>query len=103
MKVKFTLIFILCTLMYITLSSKKFGAGAISNAEVCGTPGGGGTCMNCHLGGTFNPRTSVTIKNSAGTTVTTVQGDSVYDVSLSKLGNWATNTYIFEWTCLCRT
>jgi hypothetical protein len=82
MKTNFLLILAMALLGYITLSSRSGGAGSIANSEAAGTPGAT-TCMNCHLGGTFNPTTTIDIKNSAGTSVTTVQSDSVYDVSVT--------------------
>ncbi len=82
MKINFLLILAVALLGYITLSSRSGGVGAIANTEAAGTPGAT-TCMNCHLGGTFNPTTTINIKNSAGTSVTTVQSDSVYDVSVT--------------------
>jgi hypothetical protein len=82
MKTNFLLIFAMAVLGYITLSSRSGGAGTVANSEAAGTPGAT-TCMNCHLGGTFNPTTTIDIKNSAGTSVTTVQSDSVYDVSVT--------------------
>lgn len=82
MKTNFLLIFTVGLIAYFTLSSKKFGAGSQQNQEACGTPGNG-TCMNCHSGGSFNPTTTITLKNSVGDIVTTVNPDSVYDVSIS--------------------
>jgi hypothetical protein len=82
MKTNFLLILVMAALGYITLSSRSGGAGTVANSEAAGTPGAS-TCMNCHLGGTFNPTTTINIKNSAGTSVTTVQSDSVYDVSVT--------------------
>ncbi len=82
MKTNFLLILAVALLGYITLSSRSGGVGTIANTEAAGTPGAT-TCMNCHLGGTFNPTTTINIKNSSGTSVTTVQSDSVYDVSVT--------------------
>jgi hypothetical protein len=82
MKTNFLLILVMAAFGYITLSSRSGGAGSVANSEAAGTPGAS-TCMNCHLGGTFNPTTTINIKNSAGTSVTTVQSDSVYDVSVT--------------------
>lgn len=82
MKIKFLTVFALCILIYISLSSRSGGAGTVANLEVCGTPGTTSTCNNCHTGGTYNPTTTVTIKNSAGNAVTSVNADSVYDVSV---------------------
>jgi hypothetical protein len=82
MKTNFLLILVMAVLGYITLSSRSAGAGTVANSEAAGTPGGT-TCMNCHLGGTFNPTTTINIKNSSGTSVTTVESDSVYDVSVT--------------------
>lgn len=84
MKASYLLVFMVGVLAYITLSSRSGGAGALANIEAAGNPGGG-TCMNsgCHSGGTFSPTTTIDIRNSAGTTVTTVEADSVYDVSVT--------------------
>jgi hypothetical protein len=82
MKTNFLLILAMAVLGYITLSSRSGGAGSVANSEAAGTPGAT-TCMNCHMGGTFNPTTTIDIKNSSGTSVTTVQSDSVYDVSVT--------------------
>jgi hypothetical protein len=83
MKTNFILIILFASLGYITLSSRSGGAGTVANEEVAGTPGTTRTCMSCHLGGTFNATTTIDIKNSSGTSVTTVQSDSVYDVSVT--------------------
>jgi hypothetical protein len=83
MKTNFLLILVMAAFGYITLSSRSGGAGSVANEEVAGTPGTTRTCMTCHFGGTFNPTTTIVIKNSTGTTVTTVQSDSVYDVSVT--------------------
>jgi hypothetical protein len=82
MKTNFLLIILFAALGYITLSSRSGGAGTVANQEAAGTPGAN-TCMNCHLGGTFNATTTIDIKNSSGTSVTTVQSDSVYNVSVT--------------------
>ena len=65
MKTNFLLILAMAVLGYITLSSRSGGAGSVANSEAAGTPGAT-TCMNCHMGGTFNPTTTIDIKNSSG-------------------------------------
>jgi hypothetical protein len=82
MKASYLLVFMVGVLAYITLSSRSGGVGAQNNSEAAGAPGGG-TCAACHSGGTFSPTTTIDIRNSAGTTVTTVEGDSVYDVTVT--------------------
>jgi hypothetical protein len=96
MKTNFLLILVMAAFGYITLSSRSGGAGTVANSEAAGTPGAS-NCMNCHLGGTFNPTTTIDIKNSAGTSVTTVQSDSIYDVSVTIVaGNGTPNAYGFQ-------
>ena len=96
MKTNFLLILVMAAFGYITLSSRSGGAGTVANSEAAGTPGAS-NCMNCHLGGTFNPTTTIDIKNSAGTSVTTVQSDSIYDVSVTIVAaNGTPNAYGFQ-------
>ena len=97
MKTNFLLILVMAAFGYITLSSRSGGAGSVANEEVAGTPGTTRTCMSCHLGGTFNATTTISIKNSSGTSVTTVQSDSIYDVSVTIVAaNGTPNAYGFQ-------
>lgn len=82
MKASYLLVFMVGVLAYITLSSRSGGVGALAGVEAAGNPGGG-TCAACHSGGTFSPTTTIDIRNSVGTIVTTVEGDSVYDVTVT--------------------
>lgn len=96
MKSSFLFIFAAGILAYFTLSSRSGGVGTQNNTEAAGNPGGG-TCMNCHLGGTFNPTTTIDIKNSAGSNVTSVESDSVYDVTVTIVaGNGTPSAYGFQ-------
>jgi len=72
----------MAALAYFVFSNNSGGVGSVGNTEAAGLPGGS-TCNTCHSGGAFAPTTTVDIKNSAGTTVTQVTGDSVYTVTVS--------------------
>lgn len=82
MKFKFFTLFCVAVLAYVTLSSRSGGVGTVANTEAVGLAGGS-TCNSCHSGGTFAPTTTINITNSAGTAVTQVMGDSVYNVTVS--------------------
>lgn len=82
MKTNFLLIFIVATVAYVTLSSRSGGAGTAGNLEKAGIPGTG-TCADCHSGGTFNPSTSISFRNSQGQAVTDIYADSTYDVTVT--------------------
>lgn len=82
MKTNFLLIFFAAIVAYVTLSSRSGGAGTVGNLEKAGIPGTG-TCSDCHSGGTFNPTTSISFKNSQGQAVTQVYADSTYDVTVT--------------------
>jgi hypothetical protein len=82
MKSNFLLIFFVAIVAYVTLSSRSGGAGTVGNLEKSGIPGTG-TCADCHSGGTFNPTTSISFKNSQGLAVTQVYADSTYDVTVT--------------------
>jgi hypothetical protein len=97
MRTSFLLIFALGVLGYITLSSKMGGVGTINNTEAAGAPGAASTCASCHFGGTFNPTTTIDIKNSSGTSVSQVTADSIYDVTVTiAAGNGTPSTHGFQ-------
>lgn len=98
MRVKFFTIFCLALLAYIGFSSRSGGPAVQSSAECSGAPGTG-SCANCHNNqGNGFAATTLLFKNSAGALVTSVQPDSVYDVSfqVTAMGGATAVAYGFQ-------
>lgn len=75
------------------------GPAANGNGNRTGSPGANGTCSSCHSGGAFAPVVTIDVKNAQGTSVSTVEGDSTYTISVAIQATSGTpTTYGFQAT-----
>ena len=77
MKTRFLLILFLASAAYIIFSSRSTGAGFNGVGDVTGSPVSGGTCGNCHSGGSFGASVTITLRDQSNNPVTSyVAGQS---------------------------
>ncbi len=77
MKTRFLLTIFLVAAAYIIFSSRSTGAGFNGVGDVTGSPVAGGTCGNCHSGGSFGASVTITLRDLSNNSVTTyVPGQS---------------------------
>lgn len=76
----------------VVCSSYSSGPGLVGGKERTGSPGAEGTCANCHLGGSFNAVTSLSILDSSGAIINSYQAGQTYAL---KIDISATNAKVF--------
>jgi hypothetical protein len=77
MKTRFLLTLFLAAAAYIIFSSRTTGAGFNGVGDVTGSPVAGGTCGNCHSGGSFGASVTITLRDQSNNPVTSyVAGQS---------------------------
>lgn len=76
----------------VVCSSYSSGPGLVGGKERTGSPGAEGTCANCHLGGSFNAVTSLSLLDSTGAIINNYQAGHIYAL---KIDISATNAKVF--------